>query len=343
MAIEANGYAMGAYELMEQNGIICYVAHPMKLRLIGESKLKTDKIDSEILANLLRTNYLPKAYIPDREIREIRDILRHRQDIVDEIVRIKNRVHALLAKNMIDIKKEVTDVFGKRGREILRNLELSRNDRFRLDSYLRQLEFYESELENIEDYLSVIAYSTEEVRLIMTIPGIGPITALTIVAEIGDISRFRDSRKLAAYCGLTPSIRASGDKIHMGHVRKDTNSHLKRVLVEAAHIAIRYPGNLKRFYLRLSRRRGKQIAIVATARKLIRIIYAMLTSGERYRDEDPELTERKIYKLMRKAKKSKNNPSPPHSTVACAEPSPSARRPYNLKKSRMRMELNPTV
>lgn len=325
IAMEATTYAMKPYQMLRDSGIDVHLANTYKLRLIAQSRSKTDFNDSVILAQLLRTKYLPDAFIPPEDIREIRDLLRLRNDLQKEIIRIKNKVHAVLDAELIKLKGEYTDIFGKKGREELRNIEARVSVKAKINTLLNLLDSLEKEKKDIEGVLKYFGLSDARVKLLMTIPGVGDLTAMSVVYEVGDFDRFENSRKLCAYAGLVPSVRASGDKEIHGHTRNDCNHHLKHILTEAALCVIRYDGPFKKYYQRISRKRGSKVAIVATARKLLTVMYAMIKNNERYWYEDEDLTLRKIQRMEKGTKDI--FPTPPHTTAACAEPSPSARRP----------------
>lgn len=304
VAIEATNYSLGPYDLLCEYGIEVAVGNPSKIRLIADSNLKTDKIDSEVLAQLLRTNFLPRSYIPSPADREMRQLLRTREELGHDMTQVKNRVHAILGRHQI--KVDMTDLFGVKGREYLEQLELGRTEKLELRHHLAHIDFLTEEKEYLDKVLAEKAVDNEKVRLLMTIPGIGYYTALVVVYEIGDIERFGNSRKLCSYSGLTPKLRESGDKTKIGHTRRDTNHHLKWVLVEAVHQATRYPGKLRARHQRLSRRRGSKIATVASARRLLQIIYCMLKTGEEYRDSIPVLADRKYKEMDARASKREN-------------------------------------
>jgi len=241
------------------------LAHPLKTKLIAESKKKTDKVDAKVLADLARTNFLPEAYLPPDDILELREIIRERVRLKKLSVSIKNRIHSILTKNGIKIDKPFT----KDGREELRSLE-----NVWINRYLRILENIEDEIKEIDKEIKNICLMNDEISILLTIPGIGYFSALLIYAEVGDINRFPNSKKLCSYAGLVPTVRQSGNKIIRGRITKEGNKLLRWVLVQCAHMAVRKDEKFKQFYERIKAKKGPQKAIVATARKLLTVIYA---------------------------------------------------------------------
>jgi transposase len=272
------------------------MAHPAGLRVIAESTQKTDKNDSFHLANLLRMNYLPCSYVPDETYERMRNICRYRVSLGRKMTRIKNEIHALLTRNNIKMKQ--TDIFGKNGLENLKSINLNDVDTLLLKSLLEELNYLAEKAQNIEDIMAGLGKHIPEVTQLMTIPGLGYYSAMTILAEIGDIKRFPNPKKLCNYAGLTPRIRDSGDLIIHGRISKKGSPTLRWILVSAAHSVIRCrKGNtkLRKFYKHLIKRgKAKQVAVVALAKKILLIIYAMLTRKTTYEDGDERLTKKKI-------------------------------------------------
>jgi hypothetical protein len=172
------------------------------------------------------------------------------------------------------------------------------DDRRQVHSALRLLAAVEHELAEVDRCLTDIALAEERMLRLMTIPGVGIATAVTLVAVIGDISRFARPNELVGYLGLDPRVRQSGDRpAYTEHISRQGSGHARGLLVEAAHSAVRVPGPLRAFYQRVRARRGSQIAAVATARKLAVIVWHMLTASEDYRWQSPTRTATKFRRL----------------------------------------------
>jgi transposase len=267
-------------DLLEGMGMEVHLAHSVKVRLIAESRLKTDKIDCRVLAQLLRTGFLPEAYLAPPSVRDRRMLLRHREGMVRHRTAHKNRVHGLLARYNVHL--EASDIFGKAGMDMLKTLELPRHARRVLDDLLDCIEYYNGEIKRTEAYLRETLEPDRRIPWLTSLPGVGKLTAYYLVAEIGDITRFLSPKKLVSYAGLCPTTRSSGGKTYHGPPRGGRRL-LKWVLVEAAHTAARRDSYFGSFFRRLKRKKGKQTAYVATARKMAQVIWHMLTEGRPYR------------------------------------------------------------
>lgn len=295
VAMEAASHWQYIYDALEEAGVSVCLSHPLKTRAIAEARIKTDKVDSEILAQLLRTNFLPKAYVPPKHVRSFRAIVRYRATLNNARAEVKNRIHALLAKHAI--RHEFSDLFGRQGLSFLRELKLSEADQVILAGELAHLEFLNAEIEKVTRHIASVAES-EELRLLLTIPGVDFYSALLILSEIGDINRFSSAKKFCSYSGLVPSVHSSGSTLYHGRITKQGSRYLRWILVQIAHVAVRREGRLRDFYLRLARRKGKKVAIVACARKLLTWIYHMLHRKEPYLEERRELTRVKLRRMQ---------------------------------------------
>ena len=245
------------YDILSDRGAQVVLANPIKTMAIAEARIKTDKVDSEILARLLASDFVCQAYVPPRELREVRAILRHRAGLKKQMVAIKNHVHAALARHAISIP--VSDLFGKRGRELILKLDcLPQTEKVVLASNLKMLDALESEVKSIQKHLDLYAMTMKESDALLSIPGIDSLAALTIISEIGDIRRFPSPKKLSSYAGLAPSVHQSGKARYTGHITKAGRSMLRWIMVQAAQHAVRSPGPLRDFYLRLKHKKGNR-------------------------------------------------------------------------------------
>jgi transposase len=304
VAIEACSYWYPVCDFLEEWGIEMILTHPSKTRIIAEAKIKTDKIDSEILAKLLRADFLPRSYMPSKEMRENRELLRLRVQLGKDRTVIKNRTHALMAKN--GVKHEFSDLFGVEGKNYLRAIELPESQRIALDVLLRQLESVDNEIEYVQKRIAVIANEDRDILLLMTVPGIDYYSAMIIKNEIGELERFPGYKELCSFAGLVPRVHQSANTRWAGHITKEGDALLRWILIQVVHRVVRYPGELRKFYLRLKKEKGTKIAVVATARKLLRVIYCMLSRKESYRYERKALTESKLKRLEKTVSYVKN-------------------------------------
>jgi transposase len=277
VAMEATYCWQPPYELLERMGYEVKLAHPLKTRIIADAKIKTDASDSEALAHLLRSDLLPTSHVPSKEAREIREMVRMRTYLVRERTRFKNKIRAELAKRGI---RTLKNPFAKRQAPALRELGIEV-----VNNCLSMIGALDERIRGISRELERKAGESQDAKLLMTIPGVGYFSALLILAEIDDISRFSDPEKLCSYAGLVPSTRQSGNTVYRGHITKQGSSLLRWALQECVWMHLYHADDtcLTRFFWRVARRKGRKIAAVAAARKLLRVIYAMLVTREGFR------------------------------------------------------------
>lgn len=297
-AIESTGNLwVQLYDTLTANGVNTSLVHPYKTRLIAENKIKYDKLDARTLATLQRGDFLFTCYVPPKYIREERDIVRLRASLVKMRTEVKNRVHAILDKN--GIRLECSDIFGKHGLTCLEALELLGVDEIAMSSHLAVYKALSAEIEQIDRHIA--SKSDENIELLMSIPGINYYSAKLIMSEIGDISRFSNHNKLAAWIGLNPRVHQSGNVSWTGSITKQGSKRLRWTLVQCAHSSIQGSPQLREFYERLKHKKGGNKAIVAVARKLVKVIYTVLSKREPSHYGDPVKTESKLRAMRRVA------------------------------------------
>jgi transposase len=259
------------------------MAHPLKTRLIAEARIKTDSIDSETLAHLLRADLIPEAYAPSAETRDKKNVLRYRLSLTAIKVRLKNVIHSVLARNHIEDKSFtcLSDKFGKKGRAYLRSVTLKGNDTMIVNQYLDLLEETERKITAAERQIRAVCRQDEICTLLSSVPGIGDILSVTIRYEIDEIGRFVSDGKLCCYAGLVPSTYSSGKRTFQGRITKQGNKWLRWAMIEAAQRAPLNDPWLMEFYTRIAQK-GKKRARVAVARKLLEIIYRMWIDRKPY-------------------------------------------------------------
>ena len=297
VALEATGNSDAIATLLTPIVARVVVSNPSKTRAIAEAKVKTDKVDARILAQLLAADFLPPVWLPDDRTRALRRQVTRRAHLVRQRTRIKNQVHAILARNLAPTPP-VSDLFGTAGRHWLSTQLLPIDERSSVQALLRQLDFHGTELAVVDKELAIEALGDPVVARLMTIPGVDAIAAMAIVAAVGDFSRFDDPDRLVAYVGLNPKVRQSGNSapVH-GRISKAGRAQVRGVLVEAAWSASRAPGPLRAFYQRVQARRGFQTAVVATARKMTVLAWHLVTKDQDYAFARPSLVTHKRRKL----------------------------------------------
>ena len=260
------------------------LAHPLKVKAIAEARIKTDKISADILADLLRADLLPKAYAPSKQTRDIKNILRQRMFFVRIQTMVKNRIYDILDRHpeVLSQVPEASDLFGAAGMQWLSQTTLSGEDNMLLSSELRLLKYLKEEITQSNGIVKKLAKKDARARLLQSIPGIGPFFSVLILYEIDDISRFRDEKKLCAYAGIVPSTHASGGKVFHGRITKTGNKWLRWAAIEAAQTAVRSDSEFRAYYQRIRVRKGTNAAKVATARRLLTIVYRLLRQGRFY-------------------------------------------------------------
>ena len=249
-------------ELLEGYGFDPHLVHPSRCKAIASARLKNDKVDAEILAQLLRADLPPEAWIAPPAARQLRALLRHRVQLVRLRTLLRNRIHAVLADHG---HGRPAGCWSGPGREWLATLPLPAASREVVEDDLALIDALEVPIDRLDCEIRQRARSGPRVKVLTQLPGVGPFTALVILAEIGDVSRFASARKLASWAGLTPTVRGSDRVAHYGHISKQGSAWLRWVLCEAAQTAKRSP-QFADGYQAIARRRGKKIATTAVAR-----------------------------------------------------------------------------
>ncbi len=262
-----------------------------------QARAKTDRLDARTLAKLLAAGELDAVWVPDRATWVMRRRLSRRGQLVHARTRIKNEIHAVLMRQLIG-RPPVSDLFGASGRKWLAGLALPLEERETVDGGMRQIEFLEREIAEVERLIATAALESAEIKRLMTVPGVNVIVGASFMAAIGDVRRFKGARKLVGYLGLDPRVSQSGSgPATHGRISKQGSSRARHALVEACWSAVRQPGPLKAFYERVRARRGYRIAIVATARKLACLFWCLLARDEDYAYQQPSLTKKKLRRL----------------------------------------------
>jgi transposase len=295
VALEVTGNAWAIARILEPHVARVIVVSPSDTG-IRQARAKTDRLDARALAKLLWAGQLDGVWTPDERIRAMRRRLA-RRSLVRARTRAKNEIHAVLMRCLKD-RPPASDLFGVKGRAWLSEQQLALTERETVDSAVRQVEFLDSEIAQVERLIAAEALSWPEVKRLMTVPGVNVIVAATFMAAVGDIRRFPDRRKLTGYLGLDPRVRQSGaGPANHGHISKQGSSSARHALVEACCSTVRQPGPIAGFYQRVRARRGHSIAIVASARKLACLFWCLLTRGEDYAFAQPSLTHKKMRRL----------------------------------------------
>jgi transposase len=295
--LESTGNALEIARVLEPFVDEVVIANPMQVRAISHAKVKNDQFDARTLAELLAADLVPRVWIGDEQTRVLRRLTSRRTQLVRARTRPKNEIAAVLVRNLKG-RPPMTDPFGKQGRAWLSQLELPADEHDTVQACLRQVDFLTSEIAHVDRQLAEQALQSPEIKRLMTIPGVGVTTAATLIAAIGDIHRFPSAKRLVGYLGLDPRVRQSGQNpAQYGRISKQGSSSCRHVLVEASWSAIKTPGPLRAFYQRVRERRGAQVAIVATARKLASLAWQLLTTEQDYAFKRQTIIDRKLRHL----------------------------------------------
>lgn len=257
------------------------LAHPKKVRAIAEARIKTDRIDSETLAHLLRADLIPEAYAPSKDVRAIKRVLRQRLFFVRVQTMIKNRIRALLSQHAIELP-DVSDLYGKAGLRWLHTLQLPDPDGRLLQGDLTLLQGLKERIAVTELMIKDLAAGDEVIDWLASLPGIGTFLAVLIRYEIAEITRFPEAKKFAGYTGLIPSTYGTGSRLVHGRLVNQGNKWLRWAFIEAVTPAITHEPSLRRYYDKIKARRGTTDARTATARKLAELAWTVWTQRRHY-------------------------------------------------------------
>jgi transposase len=298
VAIEATANALAIARIIEPHVRRVVLANPKAVRETSR-RAKTDRVDARVLAQLLAVGFLDEVWTPDEAARTRRRLISRRCALVRQRTREKNQVHAALQRNLVE-RPPMSDLFGVKGRAWLaaRVGRLPLDERLSVEACLRQIDFVDGELAEVDRIIAADALSDDDALRLMTLPGVSAVTAIALRGAIGDVARFKTPRHLVAYLGLDPRVRQSGSEpAKHGKISKQGPGEVRGLLVEAAWHAARTAGPLRAFHQRIAARRGANIATVAVARKLVIIAWHLLSRDERYAFMRPALFRQKIRRL----------------------------------------------
>jgi transposase len=282
--VEATASYEWLVQLIEPLAKRVILAHPKKLRVIAETKSKTDRIDARVLAEFLALDMIPQSYRPTPRLRAYRRLVRYRHFLRGRVTSVRCKIRHILA----DYNLDRPNLFTAEGLKYLQGVEVSSADRWVLEQLVSQWRQHRSQVGAVNKQLREFAQKAplaerEHREVLRSIPLVGTVTLDVVLSELGDVRRFRSQKKAVAYAGLDPGVRASADRRKELHITKEGSRLLRWALVEAAWRLVgksRYWGFR---YERLKRRTGAKKAIVAIARRLLCVMVAMLRSGQRYR------------------------------------------------------------
>jgi transposase len=290
IGMEATGNSQWFVELVEDLGHAIWIGDAAQIRASYVRKQKTDKRDAAHILKLMLENRFPRLWMPDREQRDLRQLVLHRHKLVEIRSRVKNELQHLSLNKGVQRKHKL---WSQAGQQMLRELPLKSWAACRREDLLGLLAMLNQQIGELDDAVQQAAKENPQAKLLMTQPGVGPNTALAYVLTIGDVSRFPRGKQVASYLGLIPREESSGGRQKLGAITKQGNRMLRSLLVEAAQTAVRLDPGLRKEYLHRCHQRPKGVAKVAAARKLAVRLYWMLRTKVAY----PEIVQEKIVRI----------------------------------------------
>jgi transposase len=295
VVLEATFHTWAVWALLVPRAGRVVVANPLQVRAIAHARVKTDKVDAHILAQLLRLDFIPAVEMPAADTWELRQLVTHRQLLARKRTAVRNAIHGILHRKLLRCPH--ASPFSRVGRRWLQAQAFTPTEQLMLDNDLALLDELDCRLAAVETQLRAIASTEQAVRLLMTIPGVGVTVAIGLLAAIGDVRRFRTADQLAAYFGLVPRVSQSGHHCYHGRITKQGRSSARWLAVEAAQALSQMSTPLTATYHRLRRRRGHNVAVTALARKLIVLVWHLLQKQEPYRYAPIARTRAKLRRL----------------------------------------------
>jgi transposase len=303
VVVEATGNAMAVVRVLSPYVARVIVANPLQVRAIAHARIKTDKIDAGVLAQLRAADFLPEVWVPDAETERSRRLVARRNQVVRHRTRVKNEIHAILAAHLVPPCPHA-ELFNGPGRAWLAGQVVPDDERAAIDRHLRELDRLGEDLAALDRDVGAAVVDNPDVKRLLTITGVNVTVAAGLVAAVGDVRRFSSPQKLVSYFGLNPRVRQSGLGLAQhGRISKTGRAHARALLVEAAWAAAKAPGPLHAFFVRIRARRGHQVAAVATARKMAVLVWHLLTKGADYLWARPALVAHKVRALELQAGK----------------------------------------
>jgi transposase len=280
ITLEATTNAWPVVDLLRPQVGVVRVANPAQTKLIAQARIKNDKVDARALAHLLAARFLPEVWVPQPSVRDQRALARHRQTLQEQCTQVKNRLYAVLGRH--NLRCPENSLFTAAGLAWLDEQTLPGVDDLQVRHLVSQLTFLQDQLDEADRLIAREASRDPRVPHLMQLTGIGYFAAFAILAAIGDIGRFPTPGSLSSYAGLVPGLHQSGNTSYHKPITKEGRTLLRWLLIQVAWSAVRWDDHWRNVYERIARRRGPRIAIVAVARKLLVVIWHMLTDQTPY-------------------------------------------------------------
>jgi len=289
VVIESTTNAWHVYDLLEPLVGEVLVANPIKVKQIACARVKTDKKDTFILARLLAANLVPTVWVPPKHVRELRQLISHRRRMAGMHTQVVNRMHSVAHRHHLNHPKGKD--FQEKNTRWQKDGSLSRLEKMQLELDMETREHLEEQVGRMTRELARLSHEepwASDMLYLMQVPGCGVVTGMTILAAIGDITRFETPKALASYSGLVPGLEQSGVKLRGKGITKEGRKELRWVMVEVAWRAVKADPHWKKYFETLQKRMHKNQAIVAIARDLLTMVWYVLTRHEPYSHYSPE-------------------------------------------------------
>jgi transposase len=284
VVIESTTNAWHVYDLLEPLVERVVVANPIKVKQIAQARVKTDIRDTLILARLLAANLVPDVWVPPAHVRELRQLLSQRRQLVETHTQIVNRMHSVAHRH--HLQHERGKRFHEKNTAWQKDKRLSKMEQFQLELEMENRAYIEKQISRIGKEVAKMSHKkpwAESMTFLMQPPGFGVITAMTVLAAIGEIQRFEDAKHLASYSGLTGGLAQSGTKLVPKGITKEGRKELRWAMVEVAQRAVKSDPRWTRKFQELQKRMHCNQAIVAVARQLLELVWVVLTRRQPYR------------------------------------------------------------
>jgi len=281
IVMESSSQIYKLYDYLVRKKYDVKVAHAKEIHRITRSSKKHDRRDALILAKHLLAKDIPEAYIPSKDMRKKRAIVRTRIDFVQERTRYKNKIQSIMQQNGFTIKG---DSFTKKWFREFNKLKFDNETKHKIDLYLNQIKQLDKLVQEYNEKISELAKNNKDTEILSSVPGLGELTSTILLTELGSYKRFDHYKQVACYVGIIPTTKASGEKRFHGRLSKDGNRYIKWALIQAASAAGQTKTTIGRYFRRRLIKKGYQKACVATAHKILRIAFALLQKQQYYSD-----------------------------------------------------------
>jgi len=295
LVLEATFHSWAIWSLLQDCGARVVVANPLQVKAIAHARIKTDKVDAHILAQLLRADFIPEVTMPEAKTWELRQLVTHRRLFAKHRTATRNAICGIVHRKLL--KAPMKELFGPSGRRWLLAQDYTPLERMMLENNLAHLDAINERIKTVDTTLREIASLERDVKLLMTIPGVNVTVAIGLVSAIGDVRRFASPDKLAAYFGLVPRVYQSAETCHHGPITKQGRSQGRWLAVEAAQSMVVCGAPLTATYHRVRRKKSHNVAVVALARKLVVVVWHLLTHQEPYRYAPTRRTRAKLRRV----------------------------------------------